>query len=37
MIPDAKPWTLKLIFDRKSRRLIGGQIVSHDMPPRQGN
>ncbi|MFH1688339.1 MAG: FAD-dependent oxidoreductase [bacterium] len=33
MIPDSKPWTLKLVFDRDSRRLIGGQIVSHDMPP----
>lgn len=33
MIPGAKPWTLKLVFDRDSRRLIGGQIVSEDIAP----
>jgi NADH oxidase (H2O2-forming) len=33
MIPGAEPWTLKLVFDRNSRRLIGGQIISRDVPP----
>ncbi len=33
MIPDSKAWTLKLLFDRNSQKLIGGQIVSCDMPP----
>jgi len=33
MIPNVKPWTLKLVFDRKSRKLIGGQIISVDIPP----
>jgi len=28
MIPGVKPWTLKLVFDKKTQRLIGGQIVS---------
>jgi len=28
MIPGVKPWTIKLVFDKKSKRLIGGQIVS---------
>lgn len=28
MIPGVKPWTLKLVFDKKSQRLIGGQIIS---------
>lgn len=28
MIAGAKPWTLQLVFDRQSQRLIGGQIVS---------
>jgi NADPH-dependent 2,4-dienoyl-CoA reductase/sulfur reductase-like enzyme len=27
MIPGMKPWRLKLVFDRGSERLIGGQIV----------
>ncbi len=29
MIPDMKPWKLKLVFDKKSQKLIGGQIVGH--------
>jgi len=33
MIPNMKPWTLKLVFDKNSRKLIGGQIVSTDIPP----
>lgn len=33
MIPGMKPWKLKLVFDRKSTRLLGGQIVSHDVAP----
>jgi len=33
MIPGMSPWTLKLVFDKNSRKLIGGQIVSVDIPP----
>lgn len=33
MIPGVKPWTLKLVFDRESRRVIGGQIISEDVAP----
>ena len=33
MIPGMKPWTMKLVFDKNSRKLIGGQIVSDDIPP----
>ena len=33
MIPDVTPWTLKLIFDKKSEKLLGGQIVSTDISP----
>lgn len=33
MIPGMKPWKLKLVFDRKSQKLIGGQIVSHAIAP----
>ena len=28
MIPGVKSWTLKLIFDKETQRLIGGQIIS---------
>ena len=28
MIPGVKPWTLKLVFDQKTQKLIGGQIIS---------
>ena len=28
MIPGVKPWILKLIFDRSTQRVIGGQILS---------
>jgi NADH oxidase (H2O2-forming) len=33
MIPRVKPWTLKLVFDRKTQRLLGGQIVSDSEAP----
>ncbi|WP_457576905.1 FAD-dependent oxidoreductase [Desulfomarina sp.] len=33
MIPGMKPWKLKLVFDRKTQKLIGGQIVSHTIAP----
>ena len=33
MIPGMKPWKIKLVFDRKTEKLIGGQIVSHDIAP----
>jgi NADH oxidase (H2O2-forming) len=33
MIPGMQPWKIKLVFDRPSRRLIGGQIVSHNIGP----
>ncbi len=33
MIPGAKPWKLKLVFDKKTTRLIGGQILSDSITP----
>jgi NADPH-dependent 2,4-dienoyl-CoA reductase/sulfur reductase-like enzyme len=33
MIPGMKPWKIKLVFDRATHKLIGGQIVSHDIAP----
>jgi NADPH-dependent 2,4-dienoyl-CoA reductase/sulfur reductase-like enzyme len=33
MIPGMKPWKLKLVFDKTSEKLIGGQIVSHAIAP----
>lgn len=33
MIPGMKPWKIKLVFDRSNSKLIGGQIVSHDIAP----
>jgi NADH oxidase (H2O2-forming) len=33
MIPGMQPWKIKLIFDRKSQVLIGGQIVSQTVGP----
>ena len=33
MIPGMKPWKIKLVFDRNTEKLIGGQIVSHDVAP----
>lgn len=33
MIPGVKPWKIKLVFDRKTHKLLGGQIVSHDIAP----
>lgn len=33
MIPGMKPWRIKLVFDRKTQKLIGGQIVSHSVAP----
>jgi len=33
MIPGVKRWTLKLVFDRNSQKLIGGQIISDSDSP----
>jgi NADPH-dependent 2,4-dienoyl-CoA reductase/sulfur reductase-like enzyme len=33
MIPGVKPWTLKLIFDKVSHKVIGGQIISDSEAP----
>ena len=33
MIPGVKPWTLKLVFDRETQRLLGGQIISDSDAP----
>ncbi len=33
MIPGMKPWTIKLVFDRNTQRLIGGQIISDAEAP----
>jgi len=33
MIPGAKPWRIKLVFDRKTEKIIGAQIVSHSVAP----
>lgn len=33
MIPGMKPWKIKMVFDRKTQKLIGGQIVSHTVAP----
>jgi len=33
MIPGVKPYTLKLVFDRKTQKLLGGQIVSASEAP----
>jgi len=33
MIPGMKPWTIKLVFDRGSQKLIGGQIISDSDAP----
>ena len=33
MIPGVKPWTLKLIFDKASHKVIGGQIISNSAAP----
>nr|WP_281432287.1 FAD-dependent oxidoreductase [Desulfatitalea alkaliphila] len=33
MIPGMQPWRIKLVFDRETKKLIGGQIVSHDVAP----
>ena len=33
MIPGMKPWRIKLVFDKKTQKLIGGQIVSHAIAP----
>jgi NADPH-dependent 2,4-dienoyl-CoA reductase/sulfur reductase-like enzyme len=33
MIPGVKPWTLKLIFDKESQKVIGGQIISDSEAP----
>ena len=33
MIQGVKPWKIKLVFDRATSKLIGGQIVSHAVAP----
>ena len=33
MIPGVKPWTLKLVFDKQTQKLIGGQIISDSESP----
>lgn len=33
MIAGMVPWRLKLVFDKNSHRLLGGQIVSRDIAP----
>lgn len=33
MIPGVKPWTLKLVFDKETQRIIGGQIISDSDSP----
>lgn len=33
MIPGMKPWKLKLVFDKETQKLIGGQVVSHSIAP----
>lgn len=33
MIPGVTPWRIKLVFDKKTGRLIGGQIVAHAVAP----
>ncbi len=33
MIPGVKPWKIKLVFDKNTQKLVGGQIVSHDIAP----
>ena len=33
MTPGVLPWKIKLVFDKESQQLIGGQIVSHSIGP----
>ena len=33
MISGVKPWTLKVVFDKETQRLIGGQIISDSEGP----
>ena len=33
MIPEVEPWKLKLVFDKNTRKLIGGQIISDSEAP----
>jgi NADPH-dependent 2,4-dienoyl-CoA reductase/sulfur reductase-like enzyme len=33
MIPGVQPWTLKLVFDRQTQKLLGGQITSESESP----
>ncbi len=33
MIPGMLPWKIKLVFEKNTQRLIGGQIVSHSIGP----
>ena len=33
MIQGAKPWTIKLVFEKNTQKLIGGQILSDSLAP----
>ena len=33
MIPGTQPWSIKLVFDKKDGKLLGGQILSKDIAP----
>jgi len=33
MISGTKPWKIKLVFDKNTHKIIGGQIVSHAVAP----
>jgi NADPH-dependent 2,4-dienoyl-CoA reductase/sulfur reductase-like enzyme len=33
MIPGMQPWRIKLVFDKATEKLLGGQIVSHSIAP----
>jgi pyruvate/2-oxoglutarate dehydrogenase complex dihydrolipoamide dehydrogenase (E3) component len=35
MIPEMKPWKIKLVFDKETQKLIGGQIISHAVGPEK--
>ncbi|MFP4672383.1 MAG: FAD-dependent oxidoreductase [Desulfohalobiaceae bacterium] len=36
MIPGVQPWQIKLVFDRGTQRLLGGQIISdHEGPAKE--
>lgn len=33
MLSNVKSWTIKMVFDRQSQKLLGGQILSDDVAP----